>query len=764
MMFLIATLLMNAGLLVFIDFGNYFENITKELNTSNVYYIVSNKVYSNEVDEYLDNCDNVIEYQKEEALWVFGEALYNGENRSNLYLISNASNERELSKWKFVGNHLQEDSMTVYLPYRYQLDSGYELDDTFELSVKNEKFTFKVKGFIEDVFFCSAETGATGIYLPNETYQYVLNKIDDNALATILFVNLDQISKEVETNIKKITGAESLLTSNSSVEEGNAMFSLDIDLVKMARVMMATMVALMIVTFAIIIAGVCLIVIRFRISNSIEEDMVKIGSLKAIGYTSKQIIASIVLQFFIIAIVGSLIGISLSHLTTPILSNVFAQQSGIKWEQGFNGLISVITLIFVLFVVYIVSLLSSRRIKKLHPIVALRGGLVTHSFRKNHLPLSTSIGNLQIVLALKNIFINLKQSFMMIIILITVSFSGTFAVVMFYNTTINTKTFLETPGIELSNIIVTLDNSKDNSILIENINKMSEVKKSQYIDNFLVFINEMEVYAFVMDDFNHKETNTLYQGRYPLHSNEVALSGYIANLENKKIGDLITLNIGDTEKEFLITGLTQGAFMSGMNISIRKDGMDNLDPNFIQKNLNIYINKGYSTEGLISKLQTLYGDSIITIRNVDKEMAMGASAYISIVEKVGIVMAIINVIIVILVLYFVINSSLIRKKREIGIQKAIGFTNIQLMNQMSLSFIFPIIIGVIIGVILGIVGTNPLMSIVQRGMGIMKANFIIENLWISLFGFIIIIISYLTSMLITYAIRKVSPYTLVSDN
>lgn len=762
-MFAIAALLVNAGLLVFINFGSYFDKITTELNTSNTYYIMSSDVYNEEVEQYIYNHDNVKEVQKEDAIWIFAEAVYNEEPQSDIFLFSDASNERNLSKWKFVGDHLEPDSMSVYLPYRF-LESGiYKLNDPFTLTVKDTTLSFTVKGFIEDAYFSSTETGIVGAYLPHETFVKVSETLDDQYNATLIFANLEDINKEVETGIKNITNADNLLASFSNINNGNTMFSFDILIAKMARVMMATMISLMIVAFSAIIVGVCLIVIRFRISNSIEDDMTKIGSLKAIGFTSKQIILSIMIQFLMISFIGSIIGIALSYLTIPVLSDVFAQQSGIKWEQGFDAFISGISLVSILLIVILVAYLASRRIKKLHPIIALSGGLSTHSFRKNHFPLHQTKGSLPVVIALKSIFQNLKQSIMLVIILISVSFAGAFAVIMFYNTVIDNQTFLETPGVELSNVVVTVDPEIDNSIMLEEIEDMNGVNKVQFIDQLVMTINEDEVVAFVMDDFSTKETKTIYEGRYPRHSNEVAISGYLADIYNKEIGDSVNLNVGDHEETYLITGLTQGAFMSGKSIYVRTDGVQLLAPDFNQRSLQIYLNKNAKTEEYVEEIEALYGDTVISVVNMEKDLENGASAYISIVSKVGIVVTIITIAVVVLVLYFVINSSIIRKKREIGIQKSIGFTTLQLMNQYSISFLIPIIIGVLIGCILGITQTNALMSMSQRAMGIMKANYIIKPLWISLFGVGIIIISYMTSLLLTYHVRKISAYDLIIE-
>lgn len=145
---------------------------------------------------------------------------------------------------------------------------------------------------------------------------------------------------------------------------------------------------------------------------------------------------------------------------------------------------------------------------------------------------------------------------MIAIILIAVSFPGTFTVVMFYNTTINTRAFAQTPGIELSNAIAVLKPDTDNAKLIKNIKNMSEVRKVQFIDEAMVKIDKNQVSVYVMDDYSRKEADTVYQGRYPLHSNKIVLAGHLANMIKKTIGDNVTLKIGGVQAQFLITGLS----------------------------------------------------------------------------------------------------------------------------------------------------------------------------------------------------------------
>jgi len=761
LMFIIAAMLLNLGLLVFINFGSYFEKVAKELNSSDVFYLMPEGLYSPRVDEYIKNNDNIKTMQRENPLWLSGTIPYNNDTRECVFLINDADKSRRNSKWKLVGEHMTLDSMSIYVPYVMSIDGGYRLNDKLQVNFKDTVMTFTIKGFTEDVFFSSLDTVVMGVYLTHDTYEQVVEELGGKYNSALIFASLEKKNKDVENGIREIIREENpYIDANAT----GTFLSLDMDIVKLSRSLIASGVSVMMMAFAAIIVVVCLIVVRFRIGNSIEEDMTKIGSLKAVGYTSRQIISSVVTQFSLIALIGSMAGISLSYLATPALSKVFAHQSGLKWVQGFDGAISSISLFAILFVVIFVSLMASRRINKLNPIVALRGGIITHSFRKNYMPLHKSKGRLPFVLAIKLMLQNMKQSIMIGIIFIVVSFASTFALVMFYNSAIDTKTFAETPGIELSNVIAVFNPSVDNSSIVRNIRNLKDVRKAQFIDTSMVKSGNYEVAAFVMDDYSKKETNTVYEGRYPLHSNEVVVSGYLAKMLNKSIGDSIMLKIDDRQAEYIITGYSQGSYMGGLSIiSIRRDGILKLDPDFKQQNLQLYLNKDVKSEEFKGKIEELYGDAFVKTVDMDKEFQQGMGLYTSIISKVGIAIMVVTILVVILVLYFVINSSVIRKKHELGIQKALGFTTLQLMNQLSIGFLPPIITGVSLGSLLGMTQTNAIMTLTQKAMGIMRANYIITPLWITLFGAGIVIVSYALSMLITYRIRRISAYGLVSE-
>ncbi|MDD5936045.1 MAG: ABC transporter permease [Clostridiales bacterium] len=770
-LFIIAALLLNTGLLVVFNYGNFYNDLKSELNTSNAYFALPDALYTEEVESYLTHNEHVEQLQVNDGLLLDANILSKGEEKKFSIMFTNMDETREISKWKFVGEHLPAQEMSVYVPDIFKAVSGYQLNDKMEIKYKDrvtkeeKTLSFTVKGYTEDMYFSSTDTGYISFYVPSDTYQKLKDTLSQQqSLLHIVYTNLDNVKNTsvVESGIRERLNLSS--TSFMAADPSTALVVIDIELIELSRCMMASMISAMMVMFSLIIVIVCLLVVRFRIVNSMEEDTMKIGSLKSVGYTSRQIILSILLQFSSLAAIGSLIGCSLSYPILPAVSAVFEQQSGLKWEQGFDGIITGATFIFLLLIVMSITLIAARNIKKLNPINALRGETVARNYKKNHVQLENAVGRLPFILALKSMMQSMKQNIMIIVILIAVAFCGTFGVIMFYNTTVDTKAFAEIPGMEICNAVAILNPEQDQTETVRFIESMDNVTKAQFFDQVKLSVDDMEVATYVMDDYDKKETKLVYEGRYPENENEITLAGILAKRLEKKVGDTITISHGEKSEQFKVVGLSNGCQMGGINASIRTKDYLRFNPDYKQQSLYIYLEKGTDAEQFIATLESKFDQSILlTTVNFDKEMESGMASYQTIVAAMGLAMLVITLLVVSLVLYFVISSSVIRKKRELGIQKAIGFTTLQLMNQLSISFTIPIVIGVLSGALLGALYTNPMMSLAMSGVGIMKAGFVIDYSWILAFGIATILFSYLLSMLITWRIRRISAYALVTE-
>ena len=261
----------------------------------------------------------------------------------------------------------------------------------------------------------------------------------------------------------------------------------------------------------------------------------------------------------------------------------------------------------------------------------------------------------------------------------------------------------------------------------------------------------------IMEDFNRRATRNLFDGIFPRYENEIAISlSLAANLE-LRIGDEV--RVGAEDIPFLVTGITLGMVSDSY---LTFEGIERLIPNTEKVQLLVYLYPGTNAALFVEEMEVQMGDRAFVVVDGDTAFADGVGPFASVVALVGLAIVILAAFIIILILYFVLGAVIVRRHRDLGIQKAIGFTTRDLMRQLSFAFAFPILLGTAVGTALGIFFTNPLMAAAMRPMGMMP-NFIINVPWAIVAGIIITLLAYCISMLIAWRIRKISAYQLVTE-
>jgi putative ABC transport system permease protein len=110
-----------------------------------------------------------------------------------------------------------------------------------------------------------------------------------------------------------------------------------------------------------------------------------------------------------------------------------------------------------------------------------------------------------------------------------------------------------------------------------------------------------------------------------------------------------------------------------------------------------------------------------------------------------------------------LKTIILRRRRELGIQKALGFTTLQLMNQLALYFIPVIVVGIAAGGVIGALGFNSMFVALTKSMGIMTASMPAPlGLTVAVCS-ILVLLSYVFAMLIAMRIRRISAYALVTE-
>jgi putative ABC transport system permease protein len=218
------------------------------------------------------------------------------------------------------------------------------------------------------------------------------------------------------------------------------------------------------------------------------------------------------------------------------------------------------------------------------------------------------------------------------------------------------------------------------------------------------------------------------------------------------------------DADYLTVGLIQTVNgNNGMACAMTIPGMQRIHPDYRPVEIYTYLKDNAKTAAFIDVVTAEFSANLESVVNLDELMDAQLAVYGDIFFMVAIALVAITALVIFLVLYLVLKTVILRRRRELGIQKALGFTTRQLMNQLALYFIPVIALGVAAGGLLGIFGFNAIFVSLTKSMGIMTASMPAPVPATIVMCAGLIIVAYAFAMMIAGRIRKISAYALVSE-
>ncbi|NMO96448.1 ABC transporter permease [Paenibacillus lemnae] len=760
MLILLSTLLLHVGLGIFVKVDPFFTERVEESQSAHGIVILQEKLYEPEQLAYLQQDSRVTSVEAEQVMYMGQASIGVGSQSMGVAsLFMNLDQERDIAPVKLLQEAAVPAEKAVYVPVSLK-NMGYELGDALDLSYLNKDFQFMVAGYFETTAFGTVNSGTLKFYVKEPAYQQLEKSIKDTAGSRMLSVRMvdPEQSSQLLRSFKEETGVRQ--SEESTFLNTNFM---DYRSMAMVTTMMISIFAMLLVAFSWIIVIVALIVIRFRVVNTIEDQMVNMGVLGALGYTSRQIKASLILQFMVISAVGAGPGSLLSYVAQPAISDLLSSLSGLTWVSGFQPVIDLVSAVVVLLLVLGVTFAASRRISKLPPVIALRGGVHTHSFRRNAAPLDRGWGGLQLRLAMKNIGANLRQNVIVALIMAGVTFASVFTAIIHYNVAVDKGALYDMFGSEMSDIVISAQEGADSASLFTALAGKEGVVKANLLDVSPGFMDGLDLAVYVAEDFDSMENLSVYKGRMPLHDNEIVLTGVMSDNVGKTIGETVELEAGGNSGSFLITGLTQTMNNGGQVALMTLSGMHTLNPSYDIRSLHLYLDDPSRVDDVIDELKQDYAENIAQIQNYYELAEMQLSTYSSSISLLMTVVLIVTSLVVALIVYLVIHSLILKRKRDLGIYKAIGYTTFQLMVQTALSLLPAIVAGAVIGGLLAAWVSNPLLSLLLYNVGVSSAAFDVPVIVVMVLCAAVVGLAYVISLATSRRIRKVSAYELIVE-
>ena len=643
----------------------------------------------------------------------------------------------------------------VYLPYQFYTAGGFDIGDTFSYEVQGEKYELKVRGFLTTPYFGCNNCGAFEIVVDDDTYSDMC-RVDGAAETYVIIYELKDSVKQSAFAIRFandiVAAAPGCAVSHTALSEsisGRTFIS------------MIFVISFMVVT--VIIMLVVLMMLVNTIGNYIKENMKTLGALKAVGYTSRDIKLSMHILFVTLAVIGSVAGILLSYVTIPLFANIVVGQMGIPYNVSFVFYPSLMILASVVVYTIIVTEIALRKIRRIEPIVALRDGTESHNFRKNRLRLDRSNMGINLALAMKTTFFNMKQNIITFLVVGAMVFLCTIGVLLYQN--FNVEPRVEMMAFETCSGVIGFDNetAEEGKEYLESIEGVRNIRN--IINVYFCYGEEDKIWVYIMDDvsaMNNK--NVCFEGRLPQYDNEIAVSGMFCKEYGFKVGDTINLTYGDESYSYLITGLVQTTNNNGKEAVLSCDAAERVmdleyAPAYYYFDTDDATAEG--TQAVLDKCEDEFGSHMISKMNFFDIVEGALTVFRSVSVAMLATMCVVSAAVILLVLYLLIKSLIFTKKKDYGIYKAIGYTTNNLVLQTAVSFMPSIIISVLVFSVVSYFYANPVMNIAMSSFGIVKANFVVPVTGVVMVAVFMIIISFLFAIFEARRIRKIEAYNML---
>ena len=667
---------------------------------------------------------------------------------------------------------LQENDILI----PFFLKGSFSVGDTMDLKFGDNVYSLKVAGYAEDPYFSSSINITTYYcYLS----QSMLDRIttDNPAQAgwgTVYRGVVDQkaLDDGLETMTVEKEICERYLELIAPTAEANPQkdysnyTSINWHMMRGGAQFLPQVVMGVVLMFGVLTLAIAFIIITHGVRNFIVRNMKNTGALEAAGYTPSMLRLALVLQIVLVALIGSLIGVGLAVLTSGAFGDVVSAVLGLTWNQPIHWPVAALTVVGMVLVTYLIAMLIGRVYKKITVLDALRGGINTHNYKKNHFPLDKNSLPLPVAMSLKNTFGNVRNSILLIVIaaLLTIAMTAGFG--MYESFGAKPESLLEIMGMEGGKLYA----ANADITLAEEFRKIDGVTNVLAQKGFEPTVShgdkEKSAYTYVVDDVNHRQYLKVLEGRVPVHDNEIMLTQALAEDLGVSIGDVVTVKNGTKTVDYIVTGFDQRMERMGRTMNLTIEGGKKLLGEFTRMDLLVYTKDDVTFETLETKVKEIaaeHGDTEYVIVNSEKNMTSTMGTVSSALRMVCIIITVVTLFIVIFTEALIVRAKITKEWRSMGISKALGETGGQLIMEIMLSNIPALLVGSLLGVLVSDFAGQGLCKGIFSLFGLKKIDFYTPLHWKALTVVSIVVVAAITSAIIGLRVRKMKPVEMITE-
>ena len=484
------------------------------------------------------------------------------------------------------------------------------------------------------------------------------------------------------------------------------------------------------------------------------EDRNEMGTLKAFGFSKKEILMQYIIYSLTATLIGNLLGIIIGVFIFPTLVfNVYTNLYAIpKMIYGnitisvFLGVLISVLCIVGSTVISINNTLKAKTIDLLRPIAPPIGKKIGLEY----IPAIWNKASFQDKVTLRNIFRYKRRVLMTLtgIVSCTMILVSAF-LIRDSITTVLDKQFNEIftydsmiylDGKQLSYELDDIfDNEHIDKVLYANLER---VKVKNTSANLLVPSNQEDFKKFIHLTSNNKPIDITNDG--------VVITSKLARMLHIKINDVLTIKMTDnSEYKVRVNNITQNHI--GNYIYMSKDTYQDI---IGIHRLNIAYLKLDSQENEESVVKELLenNSNILSYLSIKNSISMVQNMFTSL-NKVVLIVVIFSLLLSIVVLYSLAYIVISERQREIATLKVLGFddeeVDMYLLREQAIIIIFGIVLGLIVGIAYSLILVDTLeISMVEFNKDLLFRNFLVCIILMLVFANIV-------GQLIHFRLRKI---------
>lgn len=601
---------------------------------------------------------------------------------------------------------------TVYVSPSLVSMFGLELGDRVDFSIARNGGTasFTVAGFYEDPFMGSSMIGMKGFLICPSDYEALTAQIADSGINGLARSGAMIHVFPSGENAQTTAALNGLLNEQTNLTRYTE-FVHSADAIQGFMMILQDAFSGLFSAFVLVLLVVVLIVLSHSVSGTVEVERKNLGILKSVGMRRTALQKIQLLQYGTAIVPALLLGLLLAAPLAGVLTQMTLTTTGIRFPTTQPWGVTLLSLLALAGILAGVIWAKTTTIANISPMEAIRQSSSVEEGGRRGLP-ALQGKYLPLSLAVRQLLTRKRNYLSACLVALLLALFASLIGRMDSWLGPDGKGMMDAFNPADHDIGVQMFGTSASDEALEVLRQYTEVTDTYLLAMPGVAMEGIDYTANVISDperFHILEGSTCYG------DDEIVITEFIAADLGVSIGDRVTVSASQGEAEYTITGIYSCANDMGDTIGMSREGYLKIGQDSPEIWCYHYFLADPSQKTAVTEALTdTFGGDV----HVHENTWPGLFGIIS-AMRILVVFMYAMVIVFVLIVTAMTGSRLLRhEQRDIGIYKALGFTDRMLRGSFALRFGLTAALGSLLGSGLAAVITDPLVSSVMKLAGI----------------------------------------------